>query len=426
MYRLIKIISICFIAFPFTVFGQNYVNTPYSKFLIGDNINTGFSYNRSLGGSSIALRPQNQINYLNPASYTSQDTMSFIFDLGAAQRFSEISSSVDKDKSRNMNIEHLVLGFPVTRWWKFSLGLVPYSRMQYSYKSIVDINPEIIQINYSGAGGINEFYFGSAIQIGKNISIGANAGYLFGSLDQERSLYLISDTMPTTETYYSDKLVASDFYFKLGLQAYHTFNKKHHFILGATFDPKIKVDLKKNTIYSKNFETLVDTFDLVDKEVDYLKLPAKLGFGLTYIYNDQLLVTGEYSMQDFSKGAIKGSNQNLASYGSFRFGSEFVPAPLSSRARARYFERMHYRLGAHYTNTYLTLSDKQILDYGVSVGLGFPWRNSKKLYTYTNFNISYEYGIRGTTDNGLIKEKYHTITLDLTLFDFWFLKPKYD
>jgi hypothetical protein len=426
MYKLIKVISFCFLAFPFTVFGQNYVNTPYSKFLIGDNINNGFSYNRSLGGSSIALRPQNQLNYLNPASYTSQDTLSFIFETGATQRFSEISSSTDKDNSRNSNIEYLVMGFPITRWWKFSVGIVPYSRMQYSYQSLVNINPEVAQIDYTGEGGFNEFYFGSAFKIGENISIGANAGYIFGALNKVNTISIISDTVQTGQTYINDRLSANDFYYKIGLQAYRTFNEKHHFIFGVTFDPKTKITLKKNTVYSRNFYYLADTFKYDNNTTDYLKLPFKLGLGLSYIYNGQLMVTGEYTMQDYSKGAVKGSNEDLAKYGSFRFGSEFIPAPLSGRARASYIKRMHYRLGAHYTNTYLVLSDKQISDYGLSVGLGFPWRNSKKLYTYSNCNITYEYGVRGTTDIGLVKEKYHTITLDISLYDFWFLKHKYD
>jgi hypothetical protein len=424
MYKLIKVISICLLAFPLTGFGQNYPNTPYSIFLIGDNINTGFSYNRSLGGCSIALRPQNQLNYLNPASYTSQDTMSFIFEVAATQRFNEISSDSSIDKSRNNNMEHLALGFPITRWWKFSLGLVPYTRMQYYFQENVNISPERSQIDYQGNGGLNEFYFGSAFKIGKNISIGANAGYIFGSLNKERNINILYDT--TAATYISESMIASDFYYKIGLQAYHTFNTKHHFILGITFDPKTKINLKKNSLATRNFYGFVDTIDFVNNENTSLTLPSKLGLGLTYIYNDQLLVTGEYTMQDYSKGSNGSFDKYLAKYGSFRFGSEFIPSPISNRNRARYYERVHYRVGAHYTNSYLVLRNTQIPDYGLSVGLGFPLRNSKKLYTYTIFNITYEYGERGTLDNGLVKEKYHTITLDLSLHDFWFLKAKYD
>jgi hypothetical protein len=426
MYKINKIILICFLALPFAVFGQNYTNSPYSAFLIGDQINTGFGYNRSMGGSSVGLRPANQLNYLNPASYTSQDTMSFIFEAGAAQRFSEISSSIASDKSRNMNIEFIVLGFPVTRWWKFSTGIVPYSRMQYSFQSLVNIKPEKATIDYLGNGGLNEFYFGSAFQIGKYISIGANASYIFGSLDKSRTIFINSDSFPTAGTTISNKLVAKDFYYKIGLQAFHTFNDKHQFILGITFDPKTNIKFKKNSIGNRDFMSLIDTLNLVDNEINNFKLPAKYGFGLTYIYRDQILVTGEYTMQDFSKASINGTNQFFTKYGSYRFGAEIIPAPLSNRARARYFERMHYRFGAHYNNSYLLIGTNQISDYGLSVGIGLPWRNAKKLYTNTNFNITYEYSVRGTTDYGLIKEKYQTITLDINLHDFWFLKPKYD
>jgi hypothetical protein len=42
------------------------------------------------------------------------------------------------------------------------------------------------------------------------------------------------------------------------------------------------------------------------------------------------------------------------------------------------------------------------------------------------FNLSYEYGVRGTNDHGLIKENYHVISLAFTLHDYWFLQSKYD
>jgi hypothetical protein len=137
-------------------------------------------------------------------------------------------------------------------------------------------------------------------------------------------------------------------------------------------------------------------------------------------------------MQNFSKGIGMGVDpKNLTDYSSLRFGVEYVPIPMSNRRRASYHERMHYRLGGHYTSSYIAISNDmvenhQILDYGISIGVGLPWKNPQKLYTYTSFNLNYEFGIRGTRDNGLIKESYHILTVGITLHDFWFMKPKYD
>jgi hypothetical protein len=432
MYRPTKLLAFCFLAFPLAILGQNYVNTPYSKFLMGDMINTGFDYNRSMGGSGIALRPHDQINFLNPASYTSQDTMSFIFQAGGTGRFTTLVSSTDEEKFNNANLEFLAMGFPITRWWKFSLGLLPFSRMEYLFTQSDAFNTyDSVLINYSGDGGINEFYFGSSFQLSNFLSIGANAGYLFGTLDKLRQTSLPKEFASGIANF-SGNYKASDFYFDFGLQAYKTFGDKHQFIFGLTFQPKTKIRLKLDELMTRDFTSYtggvyrVDTLRNFNDSVGYFQMPAKIGLGLTYIYNNKLTASFEFTNQNFTKGSIYGISDNFANYSSFRFGAEYVPAPMTLRTRSKYYQRMHYRIGAHYTNTYLNVNSSQISDRGVSVGIGLPWRNQQRLYTNTAFNITYEYGIRGALSNGLIKEKYHLITLGITLYDSWFVKSKYE
>jgi hypothetical protein len=438
MRRNYKVIILYYFIFPLSVFGQNYINNPYTRFALGDLINTGFSYNKSVGGSSVALRPANQINYLNPASYTSQDTMSFLFQGGLSGRSSLINTNLDEDKTNNFNLEYLALGFPITKWWKFSVGLVPYSRINYLFREYPsEEDYDYLVIDYKGSGGFNEFYFGTAYEIKDFLSIGLNACYLFGSLDKTRTVDNININAQYTNPYeivaytrLTENYIASDFYFRFGLQAYETFAEKHKIIVGATFDGKTKIKVKENSLSTRGFYNTttiyVDTLSVVSDSRGSFTLPVKYGFGVSYIFDEKLLVTTQYSFQDFSKSTINREHENLSKYQSVRFGMEYIPVPLTKRQRASYLKRMHYRLGAHYTNTYLNIAGTQINDYGVSVGLGFPWRNPSKLYTYSSFNLSYEYGVRGTTENGLIKENYHIVTLGFTLHDFWFRKPKYD
>lgn len=434
MRRLFKVVALFLLLYPPGVMGQNYINNPYTRYAIGDLINTGLDYNRSMGGSGIALRPLNQINYINPASYTAQDTMSFLFQAGLTGRISTLSSSEASDDTRNINIEYLAMGFPITRWWKFSIGLVPFSRINYNYLDEPELGqPEDISITYKGTGGFNEFYFGSAWEPVKNISIGVNAGYLFGKLNKQR-VFIVNNS-DRIYTVLTEDYIANDFYFKFGAQ-YHPYfvdknDRKHRIVVGAIYDSKANVKVKLNNlsaryfIVNSNIYELVDTFDIIDSTAN-LTLPQKFGFGLSYIFDDRLAVSFEYSKQNFTKGLGINRYNRTADYSSFRFGMEYIPIPISDRQRAKYYERIHYRLGGHFTNTYLAFDDNQIKDFGFSVGLGFPWRNSQKLYTHTSFNLTYEYGIRGTTANNLIKENYHIITIGVTLHDFWFLKAKYD
>jgi hypothetical protein len=62
-----------------------------------------------------------------------------------------------------------------------------------------------------------------------------------------------------------------------------------------------------------------------------------------------------------------------------------------------------------------------LTDFGISFGVGLPLKRSK-----TSFNLAFEWGQRGTTDDNLVKENYAKVTMNLTLHEFWFLKRKFE
>lgn len=416
-----------------SVIAQNYYNSPYTRYLIGDIINNGFAYNKALGGSSIALRPHNQINYLNPASYTSQDTTSFLLQLGVNGRYANTYSGVDSDESFNTNVSYLVMGFPITKWWNASVGATPYSRIQYFFReeTTEDFLGEKMGFDYTGFGGFNEFYIGNAFTISNVLSIGLNASYLFGSLDRKQLSYLtdIPDYSAAIEN--KTNYIASDFYFKAGIQYHPTINEKHALIIGATYDfeSDINVKVKGQTIRYNTASEGSISLDSLYFNVDTIApliLPQKIALGITYIYDEKLLITAEYISQDWSGTIIANSNFKAGLYESYRFGAEYTPVPLSNRIRVNYFKRINYRIGGNFTKSYLYTDNRNISDYGVSIGIGLPLRNARKVFSGTNINIGYKYGQRGTTEDGLIQEKYHNFSIGLTLHDFWFLKPKYD
>jgi len=99
-------------------------------------------------------------------------------------------------------------------------------------------------------------------------------------------------------------------------------------------------------------------------------------------------------------------------------GIEVTPDPDALRG---YFNRVHYRLGGYYSNSYLSIRGEQIKDYGITFGVGLPFKGTK-----TTFNLGMVLGQRGTLDNNLIKENYGIINLSFTLHDFWFFKRKFD
>ena len=80
-----------------------------------------------------------------------------------------------------------------------------------------------------------------------------------------------------------------------------------------------------------------------------------------------------------------------------------------------------YRAGLRYENTGLVLQNKSITDAAMNVGFGLPLSG-----TFSNININFEYGKRGTTYYNLVEENYFNISIGLSLSDKWFIKRKFD
>lgn len=56
--------------------------SPYSKFGYGTLGDNATSTQRQMGGTGYAMHSGRQINAMNPASYASVDSMTFLFDMG--------------------------------------------------------------------------------------------------------------------------------------------------------------------------------------------------------------------------------------------------------------------------------------------------------------------------------------------------------
>ncbi len=70
------------------------VNTPYSMYGYGVMGNRATSKQRQMGGVGYAMQSGRQINAMNPASYASVDSLTFLWDMGA-----DVASQWSRDDS---------------------------------------------------------------------------------------------------------------------------------------------------------------------------------------------------------------------------------------------------------------------------------------------------------------------------------------
>ena len=82
---------------------------------------------------------------------------------------------------------------------------------------------------------------------------------------------------------------------------------------------------------------------------------------------------------------------------------------------------MTYRAGMRYEDTGLVVNGENINEFGISFGVGLPVGR-----LFSNINVGFEVGSRGTTNAGLVKENFFNTFISLSLNDRWFVKTLYD
>jgi hypothetical protein len=82
---------------------------------------------------------------------------------------------------------------------------------------------------------------------------------------------------------------------------------------------------------------------------------------------------------------------------------------------------MEYRIGGHYDESYALYNDKQVKEYGITFGVGVPLRKSR-----SRISLYVDLSTRGNLDDNLPRERTISVGASLNLYDYWFLKAKYD
>lgn len=419
------ILAVAFFSSAFLATAQVKISSPYSLFGIGNLYGVSSQMNMAIGGAAVAFSSPYFINPANPASYMAFDTNSFVFD-GAFNLRSGTLKTVDESlKTKFGTLSNLYFGFPVTKWWRASLGIMPYSQVGYEIQGSEVLENIGNRVNvYKGSGGINKAYFGSGFSPVKNLSIGINMSYLFGNIVKERAI-----TFPDS-VYYINTMVRSTarlnkVNFDFGLMYRITMSEGKFMQFGLTYNPKQSVDGSSEQIaysyvwnYTKNLEVIKDTISYERGNKGIVKLPTAFGAGFMVGSSNRWFATADVNWQKWSEFRYLGNNPGMKDNLRVSIGGQFRPAKVDM---GKYYNRINYRAGFRFEQSYLEIRETRINDFGISFGVGLPMKKSR-----STLNIAVELGTQGTTENDLIKENYMRLTIGTSLQERWFLKRKFN
>ena len=435
---MIKKLCLVFIAFlAINLHAQEGTTSPYSFYGIGSLKFKGTTENRSMGGLSI-YTDSIHVNLRNPASYAGNALKSFNgegrivkFTVGGSHSSTSLETSSASDKANATTFDYLAISFPVGKFG-MGFGVRPYTAVGYKLESLND--QDVLTNRYRGEGGVNKAFLGLGYQITKDLSIGLDASYNFGNT-QNSAVEFIYDDEGNPLSYQSRESNRSDLSgmnYNFGVSYKPMVSEKLQLTSAFTFSPNADLSSNNERIFAtivtnattgQEFAVNEITADLAASGLDKTKLtlPTKLSFGLGVGQPMKWFLGAEYTFLKTSEFVNELFSFNNATYEdatTFAVGGFYIPQYASFN---KYWKRVVYRAGVRYENTGLKINNESITEFGMSFGVGLPVGGM-----FSNANLGFEYGKRGTVNKNLVQENFFNFQLSLSLNDRWFVKRKYN
>lgn len=402
-------------ALPLVLLAQNFTtSSPYSRYGYGELQSMSVGATRAMGGIGYGIRDHRVINPMNPASYSSIDSLTFMMNFAGSGTVNGVSSGKEVFNQFRGKVEYVAFQIPLYRFIGFSLGVMPFSSVGYKYSSSYELkdyshDDSQISVNQSfeGTGGFTQVYAGVSFNILDRVAIGANGRFMFGKISHGRVVSFPDESLyeTTVQTHY---LYSSSWLCDIGLQYTQPLGGKNTLIIGGTYSFKLPMNIKSQITTYTNKEDIDNTkFDF-----DY---PQTVGVGLSYRMGEMFLGGIDFEWRDFANTRYYGVTDTLLTTYRVALGAEFTYKPGSKK----YADNIRYRIGANFGPSYVKINNSRYMEFAITAGVGFPLFNN-----LTTINVFVEYGHRGGLKTVGLVEDYFKFGLDIALNERWFVKRK--
>jgi len=390
-------------------------NQPYSIHAIGDITDNIINRTSGLGSTGIAYRNDRWIINNNPAALSGLTNQFFCAEIGVNGQFIDYSGqqvSTTNHTSTDITFKRFAVATKIFRNWGSSIGLVPFSEENYEYAGSRPIGGtgSYLPTYDQGYGGINKVFWANGVELIRNhLSLGLTTSYLFGSINNKN---IISGQGTNIYLSKNNNTYFNKVYFDYGLQWYGSVDAHWDYSIGGVFANEQTLRTQ-TTVNVLNLDSNVLRSTVTSGSYT---IPTSYGLGFTVTRNKTFTLLADYRFQNW--GSLVTTTGDFFYKNSQRFSAGFE----FSRKKVVYntlYETHFFQAGFYYNKTYLIVNSTPIDDIGATLGVGV---NSKR--TPMSFNVILQYGIRGTTNNNLIRENYANISFVFSFRDFWYTKGR--
>jgi hypothetical protein len=270
-------------------------------------------------------------------------------------------------------------------------------------------------LHHVGSGGISRGLIGLSWSPTAYLSVGFSTNVLFGTAEKAET------QIPTSREYIggelTDRVTANGVVYTLG--AVYTGLGRIIPVLGAfsvggMVTTGTTLNVTNITTYRfGNRETSTERDTSVEL-ANTTTMPFSFGVGVGLRVSERVLCAVDYAAQPWAGALVNGEPQ-ISLRNSQRIGVGFERLP-SYEPYASLLGRTALRLGAYYNQTYYEPNGQPIDERGVTAGFGFPFSGDSRL------DLAFEYAERGTTENGLVKDKIFRLSAGLSIGALWFVQ----
>lgn len=390
----------------FLVFGlfmamEARANSIYSRYGIG--IVQYYTGARSfgMGGAGIAVLSSASLNYMNPAA------LPFVratrFDGSMHYERTDIDIAGQTGRLENTRFHSVQFALPIKNGAAVAFGLAPFSEVNFTIES--RISGEAYEGTQSriGSGGVVNGFVKFGVRVTPWLLAGAGFDVYFGRIENTlRVLFDTPDYDPTRD-------VRAAYVRGLGGHFGLAFLLGQKLTLGSVvhLPARLDVDEEKEFIFG-------EVRDLHEGQV---KLPLRLGYGVAFQATQALLLTGDFSMQqwgDISSASLRGAQG---------VDTRVIAAGLELWPQGRrnaLLKKLIYRAGFRTSKLpYYDANGTEVTENLFTFGITVPFLGDR-----SKFDLGLEFGTRGKLDENIAEEKVVRLHLGITGGELWFQRQR--